>query len=196
MPCFSKLGCTYGIIVSLWLICYIQCGFSISYLSISGIVAHDRCNISQIFTVFVKFQCPISCCAFHLYNCFSGGFKTRQLGRKLGGQECWVIIVYFKILASLILVNIFGLLSSLFIMRFINIIISIYIIIIIITVVMVIIFLYTHNQYNYPNNYQIINYSFKGYLLAKQWNVFFICFLSLIGSLYLIFFVLVLLLLL
>ena len=29
-------------------------------------------------------------------------------------------------------------------------------------------FLYTHNQYNYSNNYQIINYSLKGYLLAEQ----------------------------
>ena len=69
MPCVSKPNCTHGIIVSLWLICYIQCGFSISYLSIPWIVAHDRCNISQIFTFFVQFQCPMSCCAFHLYNC-------------------------------------------------------------------------------------------------------------------------------
>ena len=31
-------------------------------------------------------------------------------------------------------------------------------------------FLYTHNQYDDPNNYQIINYSFKGFLLAEQWD--------------------------
>ena len=56
-------------------------------------------------------------------------------------------------------------------------------------------FLYTHNQYNYSNNYQIINYSLKGYLLAEQWDVFFYL-LSLIGSFYLMFFVFVFVLLL
>ena len=140
MPCVSKLGCTHVIIVSLWLICFIQCRFSISYLSIPGIVAHDRCNISQIFIFFVQFQCPMSCCAFHLYNCFSGGFKTGQRGRKSGGQESWVIIIYFKILACLISVNVFGLLSSLFIVRF-----GSYIIIIIITTFVDITFLYTQS---------------------------------------------------
>ena len=194
MPCVSKPGCTHGIIVSIWLICYIQCGFSISYLSIPGIVAHDRCNISQIFIFFVQFQCPMSCCAFHLYNCFSGGFKTGQRGRKVGGQECWVIIIYSKTLACLISFSALGLLSSLFILRFIIIIISIYIIIIAITIVMGI-FLYIYHQYNYPNNYQIINYSFKGFLSAEQW-VFF-NFLSLIGpSIYFFLFVLLLTLLL
>ena len=164
MPYVSKSSCTHGIIISLWLICCIQCGFSISYLSIPEIVAHDRRNISQTFTFLVQFQCPMSCCTFHLYNCFSGGFKTGQDGRKLGGQECWVKIICFKILTCLISVNVFGLLSFLFIMRFIIIIISVYIIIIIINIVMVIIVLY-HNQYNYPNNHQTTNYSFKGYLL-------------------------------
>ena len=58
MSYVSKPGCTHGIIVSLWLICSIQCGFSISYLSIPGIVAHDRCNISQFFFEFnFNFQC-------------------------------------------------------------------------------------------------------------------------------------------
>ena len=75
MPYVSKSSCTHGIIISLWLICCIQRGFSISYLSIPGTVARDRCNISQIFTFFVQFQCPMLCCAFHLCNCFSGGFK-------------------------------------------------------------------------------------------------------------------------
>ena len=102
MPCVSKPSCTHGIIVSLWLICCIQCGFSISYLSIPGIAAHDRCNISQIFTFFVQFQCPMLCCAFHLYNCFSGGFKMGQCGATVGWQECGVIIICFKILACLI----------------------------------------------------------------------------------------------
>ena len=40
-------------------------------------------------------------------------------------------------------------------------------VLIITTIVMFIIF-YTHNQYNYPKNYQIINYSFKSYLLAEH----------------------------
>ena len=146
MPCVSKPSCTYVIIVLHWLICCIQCGFTISYLSIPGIVANDRCNIFQIFTFFVQFQFPMSCSAFHLQNCFSGGFKTGQHDRKVGEQECWVRIIYFKILTCLISVNVFGLLSSLFIMRFIIIIISIYIIIIIITIVMVIIVLYTQSK--------------------------------------------------
>ena len=34
---------------------YIQCGFCISDLSIPGIAAHDRCNISHIFTFSVSF---------------------------------------------------------------------------------------------------------------------------------------------
>ena len=52
MPCVSKPTCTNVIIISLWLICHIQCGFSISYLSISGIAAHDRCNISTFLPFF------------------------------------------------------------------------------------------------------------------------------------------------
>ena len=90
MPFVSKPGCTHGIIVSLWLICYIQCGFSISYLSIPGIVPHDRCNISKIFVVVVvQVQCPMLCCVFHLYNCFSEESKrdsmvARWVGRSIG----------------------------------------------------------------------------------------------------------------
>ena len=99
MPCFSKPSCIHGIIIPLWLISYIQSGFSISYLSIPGIVAHDRCNIYHISTFSFQFQCPMLCCAFHLHNCFSGQFKTGQRGRKVGGQGCWVMIICFKILA-------------------------------------------------------------------------------------------------
>ena len=57
MRCVGKPSQTHGINTLLWLICYIQCGFSISYLSISDIVAHDRCNISHIFTFYFQFQC-------------------------------------------------------------------------------------------------------------------------------------------
>ena len=61
MSCFRKPKCTYGIIVSLWLIYYIQCGFSISYLSIPGVLAHDRSNISQIFIFFFLFTFNVRC---------------------------------------------------------------------------------------------------------------------------------------
>ena len=166
MPCVSKPNCTHGIIVSLWLICYTQCQFSISYLSIPGIVAHDRCIISCIFPFPFQFQCPMLRCSFYSYNSFSGGFKTGQPGRKVGGQGCRVIIIYFKNLACLTSVNVFGLFFSLFIMGFITIIISIHIIIFITTIFMVIVFLYTQSIYNYPNNDQIINYSFKCYLVS------------------------------
>ena len=56
MPCVSKPSWTHGITVSLWLIYCIQCWFSISYLSIPGIAAQGRCNISQIFTFLLNFN--------------------------------------------------------------------------------------------------------------------------------------------
>ena len=59
-PCVSKPSCIHGIIGSLWLICCIECGFSISYLSIPGIVDHDIRNISQIFTFLFNFN--VHCC--------------------------------------------------------------------------------------------------------------------------------------
>ena len=173
MPCVSKLGCTHVIIVSLWLICFIQFRLSISYLSIPGIVAHDRCNIFQIFIFFVQFKCPMSCCAFHLYNCFSGGFKTGQRDRKVAGQECQVIIIYFKILACLISVNVFGLFSSLFIVRFIIIIVLLVFTLLLSLLFLWILHFYTHNQYNYLNNYQIMNYSFKGFFNSRTMGLFF-----------------------
>ena len=117
IPCVSKPSCTPGIIVSLWLICYIQHWFSISYLSIPGIVDHDRCNISHIFTFSFQFQCPLSCCVFHLYNCFSGGFIIIIISIHI------IIFITVSFLALLLLW---------------------------------LLFFYTHNQYNYPNNYHII----------------------------------------
>ena len=57
MPCIGKPSYTHEIIISLWLICYIQCEFSIPYLSIPGVAAHDRCNISHIFAFSFQFQC-------------------------------------------------------------------------------------------------------------------------------------------
>ena len=58
MPCVSKFSCTHGIIISLCLICYIQCRFSIACLSIPGIAASDRCKISNSFTFSFQFQSP------------------------------------------------------------------------------------------------------------------------------------------
>ena len=59
MPCVSKPSCTHGIIISLWLIYYFQCGISFSYLAIPGIAAHGRYNIFHIFTFFLQFQCRV-----------------------------------------------------------------------------------------------------------------------------------------
>ena len=55
--CF-QVSCTHGIIISLCLICYIQCRFSIACLSIPGIAASDRCKISNSFTFSSQFQSP------------------------------------------------------------------------------------------------------------------------------------------
>ena len=79
MPCVSIPTCTHVIIISLWLICLIQCGFSISYLSIPGIAAHDRCNSSHVYQFF--FSALMWYCVFHLFNCFLGGLKFGQSGR-------------------------------------------------------------------------------------------------------------------
>ena len=50
-----------------------------------------------------------SCCAFHLYNCFSEGFKTMYAGR--GTREVWGHNYLFQVLIS---VNVFGVFSSFF----------------------------------------------------------------------------------
>ena len=56
MPCVRKPTFTHVIIISLWLIRHIQCQFSISYLSIPGMEAHDRCNISHVLLFLVSFH--------------------------------------------------------------------------------------------------------------------------------------------
>ena len=66
MPCVSKTTCTPVIVISLWLICHIQCGFSISYLSIPAIAAHDGCNISHVFTFFLS--ALMWCCFYYYYS--------------------------------------------------------------------------------------------------------------------------------
>ena len=81
MPCASKPTCTHVIIILLWLICHIQCGFSISYLLIPGIAAHDRCNISR-FHFF--FSALMWCCVFQLFNYF---FGSNKLGSVVGRRR-------------------------------------------------------------------------------------------------------------
>ena len=93
MPCASKPTCTHVIIILLWLICHIQCGFSISYLLIPGIAAHDRCNISR-FHFF--FSALMWCCVFQLFNYF---FGSNKLGSVVGRRrwEYGFLIICFKI---------------------------------------------------------------------------------------------------
>ena len=89
MSCVIKPGCIHGIIVSLWLIRYIQCGFSISYLSIPGIVAHDQCNISQIFMFLFNFNVQFRAVTFIYITVFQEDSKQcsvvgRWVGRSVG----------------------------------------------------------------------------------------------------------------
>ena len=70
MPCVSKPTCTHVIVISPWLICHIQCGFSISNLSIPRIAAHDRCNISHVFTLFFRFH-VVLCLLWLLWSVLS-----------------------------------------------------------------------------------------------------------------------------
>ena len=70
MPCVPTY--THVIIISLWLICYTQCGFSISYLSIPGIAAHDKCIISHVSTFSFNFN-VVLCLSF---NYFWEDYKT------------------------------------------------------------------------------------------------------------------------
>ena len=57
-PCteVDNSTCAHVIVISLWLIWYIQCGNRTSYLSIPRMTALDRCNISHIFTFFFNFN--------------------------------------------------------------------------------------------------------------------------------------------
>ena len=89
MSCVIKPGCTHGIIVSLWLIYYIQCGFSISYLSILGIVDHDRFNISQTFIFLFNFNVQCHAVPFIYITVFQedskqGSVVGRWVGRSVG----------------------------------------------------------------------------------------------------------------
>ena len=80
-PCVSKPTCTHVIIIWLWLICYIQCGFSVSYLSIPGMAAHDRCNISHSFTFSFQLQCRTALFIFK-----TTFWEDSKLGSVVGGM--------------------------------------------------------------------------------------------------------------
>ena len=89
MLCASKPGCTHRIIVSVYLICYIQYGFSISYISIPVIVAHDRCNISQVFIFLFSFNAQCHAVLFIYITVFQEYAKRdivvgRWVGRSFG----------------------------------------------------------------------------------------------------------------
>ena len=88
MPCAGKPGCIHRIIVSLWLIWYIQCGFSIAHLSIPGTVAHDKCNIFQIFIFLFNFS--VQCCAVPFIYITVFGENSKQgsvVGRWVGRSD-------------------------------------------------------------------------------------------------------------
>ena len=57
MPYASKPPSRDVIVTSFWFICHIQCGFSISYLSIPGIAANDTWNMSHVFTFSFQLSC-------------------------------------------------------------------------------------------------------------------------------------------
>ena len=132
MPCIGKPSYTHEIIISLWLICYIQCEFSVPYLSIPGVAAHDRCNISHIFAFSFQFQCR--CFPLIYITIFQ---KDSKRGNVWGrGTGCGVIIICFLFFLFFLILNKFG---------FIMIVISIIITIIVTTIIMVIFFIHTIN---------------------------------------------------
>ena len=70
-----------------------QCGFSISYVSIPGITAHDRCNISHVFTFSFQLRCGT---ASFIYLTIFGRITKLISVLEVTGQ-CGFIIICFKI---------------------------------------------------------------------------------------------------
>ena len=88
---------TWNYHILFWWISYIQCGFSISCLSIPGIVAHDKCNISRIFTFSFQFQCRMSAVSFIYITAFQEDSQRdsvvgRWMGRSVGS---WLFVWRF-----------------------------------------------------------------------------------------------------
>ena len=89
MSCVSKPSCTHITISSICLIYHIQCGFSISYLYIPRILAHDRCNISQIVTSIFNFNfqyCAVRFIYITVFQDYSkrGSLVEGWVGRAVG----------------------------------------------------------------------------------------------------------------
>ena len=89
-PLFS---CTHGIIISLCLICYIQCRLSIACLSIPGIAASDRCKISNSFTFSFQFQSPA---VLFIYIALFGE-DLKRIGEIGERKWCEIIFICSKI---------------------------------------------------------------------------------------------------
>ena len=144
------------IIISIWLICHVQCRFSISYLSIPGIAAHDRCNISHIFTFSFQFQCravPL----IYITVFWQDSKRDIVIGGISGGRGCGFIIICFKI-SSL---NFSPFLWSPFLLvpNNCNVSLSLFSLLL-----LWLLFSDTHNQCNYVITY----YSFMYYLLEEH----------------------------
>ena len=91
MPCVSKPTCTHVTIILLRLICYIQCRFSISYVSIPGRAAYDRCNISHIFTFSFQLQCRA---VPFIYKTIFGRIQNLVASYKELGKFGFIIICF------------------------------------------------------------------------------------------------------
>ena len=78
--------------ILLWLIYYNQCEFNISYISIPGIAAHDRCNISNIFSLPFQFHC---CTVLFIYITVSQ--ENSNPGSMVEGGGLGLIIICFRI---------------------------------------------------------------------------------------------------
>ena len=97
VPCVSKPNCTHGIIVSLWLICCVQCGFSISYQSIPGIIAHDNAIFFEVLLFFVQFNFQCHAVPFIYITVFQEASKRCSVvGRWVGsGVGSYLFILRF-----------------------------------------------------------------------------------------------------
>ena len=113
MSC-QRTQLSHVIIISLSLICYIQCG--ISSLLTPGIAAHDRCDCSHIFIF--SFQCQ--CCAV-LFIYIYAIWEEDSMRGSVGGEIGWEggvgggmgSLSFVSRLACLISIHVYGLLFSL-----------------------------------------------------------------------------------
>ena len=100
MPCVSKPTCAHVIIISLWLICYIQCGVSISYLFISW--------YSHVFTFSFQIYCSVVSLIY-----LSVFWEDSKKYSVVGGRGNIVFWSFVSRLVYLISFHVYGLLLSL-----------------------------------------------------------------------------------